>query len=300
VRRRGLTASIDGQIEPSLERKRAVLLVGHGSESIGNSCTSIRTLVDRLRLHPALGQVEAAFIHGEPSLTAVLGRFSGEIHVCVVPMFAAEGYYTTSAIPAALEAAREIRPSFALRQVPALGSQPAYTASLASRARQLAVRAGIDPSRTAFLAIGHGSQRASGPIDDAAGRLAAAMRRDFAASQALYLDCEPRAASWPMQVSAPNIVVAPVFFSGARHAGEDVPRLFGLGDRPSTNRDEITGPWFAEGRSVWYATMPPVTDCVVDIIASLARGGGRHGGPGDHARATKSRQRALVAIGSVA
>jgi sirohydrochlorin ferrochelatase len=298
--RRGLGACIGGQVERSPERKRAVLLVGHGSESIEYSCGSIRLLANRLRLHPALGQVEPAFIHGKPSLTTILERFSGEWHICVVPMFAAEGHYTSTAIPAALKAARKAGSSCILEQAPALGLQPAYTASLASRARHLAVRAGIDPSRAAFLAIGHGSRRVSGPIDDAAGRLAAAMLPDFAASQALYLDCEPRAASWPMRVSATEIVVAPVFFSDARHAGEDVPRLFGAGGRFPTNRDEIAGPWSVEGRRVWYATMPPVTDDVVEIIASLACRGERHGGPGDGARAVKPRQQGSSAIGGAA
>lgn len=210
-----------------------------------------------------------SLVHGGRPPVQALERLAGAGPVCVVPMFAAEGHYTKSIVAGAIEAARARRPWSEVRQLQALGLQPGYTALLAARVRRLAVRAGVEPAGATFLAIGHGSQRASGPPDDAAQRLARVLRRDFAASLALYLECAPLASSWPGRLATRDAVVAPVLFSDARHAIRDVPALFGLAGSLSGGGDRITGPWPVDGRRIWYATLPPSAPDLAALIAGL-------------------------------
>ena len=270
MHRGGATARAGGQPGPAKIRGPAVILVAHGSKSVEAAGASARTLAERLRAHKDLGAVEVAFIHDRPSLADALAHLADELEVCIVPLFAAEGFHTLSAIPAAVETARANRPGQILRQASALGALPAYVGSLARRLRHLTAGTGIDRSKAAFLAIGHGSRHWAVPADDAASRLADALRPDFGTSDALYLDCEPAATSWPSRIAASTLVVAPVFFSDARHVARDVPHLFGLADHPPAIADALSGPWIAEGRSVWYADLPAVTSCVVNLIADLA------------------------------
>ncbi len=253
----------------TMAHEPAVVLVAHGAEGMLGAGASLRLLAERLRRRSQLGRVEFAFIHGPPALAAVLDLLIAETSICVVPMFAAEGHHTRSIMPADIQAVVASRPWCAIQQAPALGVHPTYTQSLARRLRELVARAGVEPANADVLAIGHGSRRTSGLRDDAARRLADALRPEFASSQALYLDGEPSAASWPMHVQAPDLVVVPVFFSDARHASADVPRLFGRPGSMPALADVIDGPWLHAGRRLWYATMPPVSNCVADIVVEL-------------------------------
>ncbi|MCC7045507.1 MAG: hypothetical protein IT562_02225 [Alphaproteobacteria bacterium] len=250
----------------------AVLLVGHGSENIEDSCASIERLGDRLRGRPEFAAVATAYVRGGMPLERALQRLAVAGPICVVPMFAAEGHYTKSLVATKIAAARERWPQIEVQQIQALGLQPGYVATLAARTRQLARVAGIETGGATFLAIGHGSPRAPGLPDDAAARLARALRPHFAAVRALYLQCAPLASAWHGQVRTRDAVVAPVLFSDARHAIRDVPALFGLGGSLAGGDDRIAGPWPIDGKRIWYATLPPSAPDVADLIADLALG----------------------------
>lgn len=256
-------------------RESAVVLVAHGAPHHPGAGTSLRRLAESLRRRRSGAIAEVAFVHGEPTLDRALAGLSNEPSVCVVPMFGAEGHHTRRVIPDTLDAARSLRPWCSLRQAPALGILPAYTRSLARRLRALVADAALDAAQAAFVAIGHGRRGTTAAPDDAASRLEAALRHDFAASQALYLDGAPAAADWPMRIDRADVVVAPVFFSDAQHAAADVPKIFGLADMRPALTDGIAGPFTCDGRRVWIAALPPASACVADIVVDLARRGER-------------------------
>ncbi|MBL8699622.1 MAG: hypothetical protein JNK67_14685 [Alphaproteobacteria bacterium] len=253
-------------------RDPALVLVAHGASHNPTAGTSLRRLAEALRRRCADTTVAVAYVHGEPTLPAVLDSLGTEDAVCVVPMFAAEGHHTREVVRPALDAARRKRPLRRLMQAPALGTSPAYTASLARRLLALVSAAGIDPRGAAMLAIGHGRRGLSSPPDDAARRLAEALHPAFATSLALYLDGEPAAASWATRVAETDVVVAPVFFSDAQHASVDVPAIFGGPARSPGGADGIEGPWICAGRRIWSVALPPASGCVADIVVGLAQG----------------------------
>jgi len=249
----------------------SIVLVAHGSTSGGAAGTAVGVLADRLRARPDAGPVEIAFLHGSPNLPQALARLAEAREVWVLPMFAAEGHFTASVIPAAIATAAALRPHQLLRQLPPIGTHAGYVSSIARRLRRLVSHAGIDLGEMAFLAIGHGSRHAGARDRDAAEGLARSLRSECRSSEALYLDCEPRADAWASRVTETSVVVAPVFFSDAGHARCDVPRLFGLGHRTPATADAMVGPITCQGKTIWYAELPPSTACVADLILDLAR-----------------------------
>lgn len=248
----------------------AVVLVAHGSASEDANGTSLGILADRLRTRPGMGAVEVAFLHGSPNLPDALERLAVEREIRIAPMFAAEGYYTTTVIPALIAAAVTRRPRQSFRQLLPIGTHPGYVSSLARRLKRLALSADIDLASTALLAIGHGSRHPKASGREATAGLAQSLRDEFRSSDALYLDREPRAASWPSRIEAQSVLVAPVFFSDARHLRHDVPALFGLGCRVPGTYDSISGPSASHGKTIWYAEMPAVTACIADVVVDLA------------------------------
>lgn len=261
----------EGAVASNARRERAVVLVAHGAADSPTAGTSLRRLAGELRRRCADTTVAVAHIHGEPTLPSVLDALDVEDSVWIVPMFAAEGHHTRARLPAALDDARARRPAQAIRQTAALGTLPAYTRSLARRLRKLVAATAIDARTAALVAIGHGRRGATTPPDDAARRLADALRPDFAESLALYLDGEPSAAAWATRTTSTDVVVVPVFFSDAHHASLDVPRIFG---RPATHpapADGIDGPWPCAGRRIWSVALPPASICVADIVLDLVR-----------------------------
>lgn len=249
----------------------AIVLVAHGSASEDSAGASIDILADRLRGRPGAGPIETAFLRGSPSLPDVLARLSEVREIRILPMFAAEGYYTASVIPAAIADAGALRPRQLLRQMLPIGTHPGYVSSIAHRLRTLVSNAGIDPAGTSFLAIGHGSRHAAEGGRGAAEGLARSLRAEFRSSEALYLDREPKADAWVSRVAGTSVVVAPVFFSDASHVRCDVPALFGLGCRVPATVDAICGPVDCRGKTIWYAEMPPSAACVADLVSDLVR-----------------------------
>lgn len=251
-------------------RERAVVLVAHGASQSPTAGASLRRLAEALGQRCADTTVAIAYIRGEPALPSVLDALAEEDAVCIVPMFAAEGFHTRDCLPAALAAARARRPRRILEQTAALGILPAYTRSLARRLRAQVAATALVPNAAALLAIGHGRRGATSPPDDAAQRLAEALRPDFATSLALYLDGEPSAAAWATQAEEADIVAVPLFFSDAMHASLDVPRIFGRPAMQPAQADGIDGPWQCAGRRIWSVALPAASPCVVDIIVDLA------------------------------
>ncbi|MBM3524179.1 MAG: hypothetical protein FJX57_14590, partial [Alphaproteobacteria bacterium] len=251
-------------------RGPALILVAHGAQQRPTAGTALRRLAAQLREHRGTAAVEVAYLHAEPGLASVLAALAPAGPVCVVPMFAADGAHARAAVEATIAETRRRHPRSVIRRVAALGQHLAYVGSLARRLHALVDTAAITPGRADFVAIGHGSRRAGRPPEDAARRLAESQRGVFATSQALYIDGEPSAAQWSARTACRDVVVAPIFFSDARHAGVDVPALFGRPQSIPAITDRLDGPWLCEGRRVWSALLPPSAPCVADLVLDLA------------------------------
>lgn len=248
----------------------ALILVAHGAQQRPTAGTALRRLAAQLRERRGTTAVEVAYLHAEPGLASVLAALAPAGPVCIVPMFAADGAHARAAIEAAIAEARRRLPRSVIRRVAALGRHPAYVGSLARRLHALVDDAAIAPGQADFVAIGHGSRCTGRPPEDSARRLAESQRAVFATSQALYIDGEPAAAEWSARTACRDVVVAPVFFSDARHASVDVPALFGRPESIPAISDRLDGPWPHAGRRVWSALLPPCAPCVADLVLDLA------------------------------
>ena len=256
-----------------------VVLAAHGAQADCDPAGFASILAERLRQRRCFAAVEVAFLHGKPHLAEVLDRLDRH-DLCVVPLFAGQGYHARVAIPAAIRASRAARLGCRIRLMAALGTHPAYIESLARRMRRLAGRRGVDTARGTLLAVGHGCPRTAN-TDDAADKLAAALRLDFAVSLPEYLRGDPPVRRWREVAQTVDTVVVPLLFGAGRHARVDIPLLFGLPEAPPPDGDAMSGPWPNAGRRLWYATLPPTGASDADAVVDLVQRGSLPGVPTD-------------------
>ena len=237
--------------------RSGVLLVGHGSASHPESARPILDLAEALRARGLFAEVAAAFMKQPPFLAEVAAAMGPET-VHVVPVFAGAGHYTRTLIPRALPAGRRF-----ILCAPA-GTHPGIPDLLAERARRRAAQAGMVAADSTLLLIAHGSARPGGAGDTAraiAAKLTLSGR--FGQVALVFLEQEPRAAGWPGLVGRADVLALPLLIAQSRHAGRDIPALFGLAPHQ-------VGPVCAHGHRVALATgfggEPQLADMVIDLV----------------------------------
>lgn len=240
--------------------RRALVLVAHGSARHPTSAAPVQALAALLAARGDWDRVDAVFMKQEPLAAGLLDRLDAD-QVVVVPVFAGQGYYTDTLIPAALGLDRA---GDRARYTPPVGCHPRLPALLAARARARAAAAGWAAADCALVLVAHGSSRPGGSGGTAHAIAAAiAATGGFAQVVTVFLEQAPRAADWADLVRRSRVVVLPLLIAQGMHASQDLPPLFGLeaGD---------TGPVTRHGHAVVLTTGLGAEPDLVDIVAEIA------------------------------
>lgn len=167
-----------------------------------------------------------------------------------------------------------------------------------------------DRREVAVILVGHGSARhpeSAGPIRVLAATLAERHGWDTAA---VFMKQEPTLERAPALVTAPNVVVVPVFAGTGYYTDQLIPRAMGLAG-PLTHRD---------GRTIHYTAPAGTHPRIPSLLASraagvaladgldpkdcsllvVAHGSARPGGSGETPRAIADSIRAMAVFGEVA
>lgn len=247
--------------------RRALILVGHGSSRHPASALPIQALARALAARGDWDQVAAVFMKQAPPVAGVLDRIAAE-QVVVVPVFAGQGYYTDTLIPAAL--GLDSRSGDDGRRVvytAPVGCDPRVPDLMAARARARALAAGWDPAGCSLVLIAHGSSRPGGS-GNTAQAIAAAMRvhGGFAQVVPTFLEQAPHAADWAALATCERVVALPLLVAQGMHASQDIVPLFGLSG-------EDSGPVVQAGHQVVLTTGLGAEPELVDIVAAIAHAG---------------------------
>jgi sirohydrochlorin cobaltochelatase len=120
--------------------RRALVLLGHGTDRNQNSSGVIYLNAGRIRERGVYDLVEVGFLDQEPEIVDVVENIPAG-HVVVIPVFVAEGWHTKETIPEDLELTGEVtrRPDKTIYYGAPVGTHPAMADLIAARARELAL-----------------------------------------------------------------------------------------------------------------------------------------------------------------
>lgn len=263
----------DTRQRPAEAADTTLLLVGHGSSRAPQARAATDRLAAVVRASGRFAGVRTAFLKQPPSIAEALAEVATPA-VTVVPVFAGEGYFTRTVIPAALAGA-----GFAgiIRQTTAVGAHPRLEDILRRRAVDALVRSGAPTDDVALLLIGHGSSRPGG-ASAAARDMAERLRKGCgcAGVHACFLEEAPFVTDWPALTAAPVVVALPLLVAEGLHGGQDLPPLFGLSaaDVAAPDAPPLLGPLAAQGRTVWYwrgiGSDPEIASVVLSIAENAA------------------------------
>jgi sirohydrochlorin ferrochelatase len=166
----------------------------------------------------------AGVLKGEPTLEQALAAAaeSGASRLAVYPVFMSDGYFAAKVLPERVASA-PTPPALAIEILPPLGLDHGLAPLIHEDALAAAGNAGLDPSATRLLIVGHGSELgpASANATRATARRVAALA-GFATVTTAFLEEPPFLDAVLAECREPTVVVG--FFSGdGLHSGEDVP-----------------------------------------------------------------------------
>ncbi|MCY4021738.1 MAG: hypothetical protein OXG39_20230 [Chloroflexi bacterium] len=242
----------------------ALILAGHGSHISPNTAGVVWNYVDRLRALGAAGEVTACFWKEPPATHQVLDTVQAR-QIFVVPVFTAQGYFTSAVIPSemALHGPVTRRDGRTITLTRPLGEHPAMTSVVRNIVRKYIDEHDLDRADTAVAIIGHGTRRNPNSRDTT--RYQAKVLRDMnwvGEVVDVYLDDEPEIPSIYQTTSAGNIIALPYFLAPGSHVSIDVPRALGLSDRAMPQR--------VAGRRVFYTQSLSGDESICSAIHELA------------------------------
>lgn len=208
-------------------RDAALLLVGHGSESVEGAGNGLVAHAARIRATDLFGSVEAGFLNGAPDLETALARISERI-VYVVPFFMGEGYFTRAAIPRrlGLTGAESRVEGRVLRYCAPVGCDDIFAGVLCAHAERACAASGLEPARTTLVLVGHGNPHSS-ESSRALRRHASVLGRDgpFEVVETAFIEEEPLLAPVLRGSAGRDVVAVGVLAGEGKHTVEDVPNL---------------------------------------------------------------------------
>lgn len=193
-----------------------ILLVGHGSTRHPQAGDILHAQAGALRRrgHP----VVPAFLNGVPAVREALSGRAGPWR-CAVPFFMEDGYFTRTAIPRALGRS-------GIPVTPPVGLHPSLPRLIRRRAEAACREAGLAPTSTSVLLVGHGSASRPGQplaLHRHAAALAAAGR--FPAVVSACLEEAPFVADALRALRPRPVLVIGYFANRGGHVLDDVPSL---------------------------------------------------------------------------
>ncbi|HVV02267.1 MAG TPA: CbiX/SirB N-terminal domain-containing protein [Verrucomicrobiae bacterium] len=274
-------------------RNSALVLIGHGSTVNAASAESVREHARALRALNWFAEVKEIFWKETADLRAEAGAVSAS-RVFLVPMFAAEGYFSEEKIPQALgfEARRGAdwkreREENGKRFIycKPVGTHPAMAELIAGRARQVLDQFPFPTlprtSDVSLFIAAHGTERhpaSRKAVEEHAASLRASGR--FADVQPAFIEEEPRISGCVDSSRTGIVVVAPFFISEGMHAAEDLPVLLGaparvVRERLSRGQRAWRNPTEMRGKLVWLAesigTEPSIQEIILSRIKEFLR-----------------------------
>ncbi len=246
----------------------ALVLAGHGSHISANTAGIVWGYVDRLRRMGVADEITACFWKEPPAFSQVLAALEST-QVVIVPLFTANGYFTSQVIPTEMGLrgpTTRIGDKRVFCTAP-LGEHPLLDAVVDRRLSDMVAAHNLSPAGTAAAIIGHGTRR-NPQSRDATRRQAQriAARGWFAEVVDCYLDDQPDIPSIYKRTRAKHIIALPYFLAEGSHVRQDVPRALGIaGDGAVEN---------VRDRCVHFAEPVGTDDSVCDVILALAQTSG--------------------------
>lgn len=238
---------------------QALVLAGHGSQRHARSAAPVHAHADRIRAGGGFHEVRTAFWKEEPTLGDVATTVESDV-AYVVPVLTSEGYFADEVFPRELDAPddghRASSPD--IRYTEPAGTHPAMTAVVEDRVE---VTRDGPAEAAAVVVVGHGTERNERSADST--RSHADRLRDrgrYAEVEALFLDEPPYVDDALEHVSAPEVVLVPLFVADGYHTTADVPAALG---HPGVGETAVI-----DGRRVHYTgavgTEPSLADVIVE------------------------------------
>jgi len=264
-----------------------LLLIGHGSTVNGDSGATVFQHAAELRQRGLFAGVREAFFKIEPRIGPTLASIRTP-RIFVVPLFVSEGYFTRQAIPCELglpASSQDVMPCHVPldgREViycHPVGTHPLMTEIILARANAALGLSRIThhASRVALVIAGHGTALNADSRKSIERQVELIRSRNvFAEVQPAFLEEEPRIATIPAFVNAPEIVVVPFFMSDGLHVCEDIPVL--LGESEETVQARLKAgewPWKnpteRAGKRIFYTPGVGSEGGIADVILERVR-----------------------------
>jgi sirohydrochlorin cobaltochelatase len=253
-------------------KRRALVLVGHGSHLNGDSAAPVFAHVAALRALNLFDEVVPAFWKEEPSLREVI-RATNAHEIIVVPLFISDGYFTEQVIPRELGLVRPtpntisfIDGKHVIYTLP-VGTHPAMTSVVEHRARTILGNETVPASDTALVIVGHGTPRNENSAKSIHYQVETLTNKgEYGEVTAIFMDEAPYVEEVLNVCAAPNIVVVPYFIADGFHTQEDIPEDLGIAENGS-----YPVPALLDGRRLWYAGAVGTDPSVVAVILERAR-----------------------------
>ena len=261
------------------KRKRALVLVGHGSTLNPDSSAPTFQHADEIASRELFAEVYCGFWKEEPSLREILRMVESD-DIYVVPNFISEGYFTETVIPRELELTGPItrRSGKVIKYCEPVGNDPRMIDLLLHRAREAAPD--VPPDQASLLIVGHGTSLSQKSAEAAQHQVAAIRERAlYAEVSEAYMEEMPFIADWRRNTTQRRVVVVPFFIADGLHSYQDIPVLLGIesGSNGAASQQEVfrRNPYFLDGRELYYAsaigTEPLMADVILDTVERFDR-----------------------------
>lgn len=255
----------------------ALILVGHGSTLNPDSSAPTYDHSDSLRNRELFGEVATCYWKEEPSIREVLNMVECD-EVYIVPNFISEGYFTQTVIPRefGLDGAITRRGNRVLKYCDPVGSHASMTDVILHRAKE--TLAGVDPSETSLIIVGHGTNlndNSAKAAKDQVQRIGSLGVYGEVLSS--YMEEPPLISDWDTMTAFPNVLVVPFFIADGLHSYQDIPVLLGVEEegQPAASQREVfrRNPYELRGKCLFYAsaigTEPLMAEVILDQIRAF-------------------------------
>lgn len=256
----------------------SVVVVAHGTVEDRPGKRTATTIAETLRNRTAFETVQAAFLHGSPSIEETLTDVRGRL--VVVPLFFAPGHLAGTVVPRRVEEA--VQSSSRVSIAEPVGTHPMIADIVLRRVRDVSDESGDDSSTAPTESVGlallaHGSRHTDAhraTVRRHAARIEATGA--FSAVEDFYLETDPGIEAARTAFDADVVVGVPLFFGTGRHVTRDVPDRFADGDRSAETAADVDSTFV-------YADPIGTDPLMTRIVLDRARGEvppGRRSGTG--------------------
>lgn len=211
---------------------RSLLIAAHGFVREREDPHPASDHARRLRASTAFDEVTTGFANGDPAIEDSV-RAVDEGRLVVVPLFVSDGYFVGQVVPERVEAA--LPAAVSVEYARPVGTHPRVTEVIERRALSAVDEAVESPENVAIALVGHGSEHSSANAEAIAAHASRIRARaPFAAVHEYFVEEQPTVERLPEEVSAPLVIVVPVFVANGTHVREDIPDQVGFAGRGGT------------------------------------------------------------------